>query len=71
MADAAITMLGQVQVDHFVLIGVCLLLLRLLVIFFAIQEHDDVGILLDRTGLSQIGQPRRLVIAALYASRKL
>ena len=55
MADAAITMLGQVQVDHFVLIGVCLLLLRLLVIFFAIQEHDDVGILLDRAGLSQIG----------------
>ena len=58
MPDTAIAVLGQVQVDHFILIGVCFLVLRLLVILFAIKEHDDIGVLLDRAGFTQVGPPK-------------
>src|SRR5205085_7339776 len=41
------------------------------VILLAEHEQHDVGVLLDRTGLTQIGQLRALVIAAFNLTREL
>ena len=46
-------------------------LLVLQIIFFAVDEHHDVGVLLDRTGLAKVGQLRMLVIAAFDLARQL
>ena len=39
------------------------------VIFLAVHEHHDVGVLLDRTGFTQVGQLRALVVAAFDLTR--
>jgi len=41
------------------------------IVFLAEDEHHDVGILLDRTGFSQIRQHRPLVLALLDGAREL
>ena len=43
----------------------------LVIIFFAEDEHDDVGVLLDRTGFAQVGQLRALVVARFHLTRQL
>jgi hypothetical protein len=35
------------------------------VVLVAVDEHDEVGVLLDRPGLAQVGQDRPLVVALL------
>src|SRR2546423_9458442 len=35
------------------------------VVLVAIHEHHEVGVLLDRAGLSQVGEDRALVVALL------
>src|SRR6185295_2514891 len=37
----------------------------LVIVLLAIDEHDDVGILLDRAGFAQVGELRPLVLALL------
>src|SRR3546814_18176292 len=39
------------------------------VILVAVDEHDDVSVLLDRAGLAQVGGPRALVLALLSGAR--
>src|SRR5262245_14465527 len=49
-------------------------LLRLgafVIVLLAIDEHDDVGILLDRTGFAQVRELRSLVLALLDGAREL
>ena len=41
------------------------------VVFIAIDEHDHIGILLDRTRLTQIRKLRALVFAAFHGARQL
>src|SRR5437016_9349821 len=41
------------------------------VIFLAIDEYDDVGVLLDRTRFTQIGKLGTLVVAAFHLARQL
>ena len=41
------------------------------VIFLAVHEHHDVGVLLDRAGFTQVGQLRALVVAAFDLTRQL
>src|SRR5713226_3302533 len=41
------------------------------IIFLAEDEHDDVGILLDRARFAQVGKHRPLVLAVLDRARKL
>ena len=42
-----------------------------IIVLITIQEHHDIGILLDRTGLSQVGQHRTMIRTLLYRSRQL
>ena len=41
------------------------------VIFLAVDEHHDVGVLLDRAGFAQVGELRALVVAAFDLTREL
>ena len=41
------------------------------IVFLAIDEHDDVGILLDRPRFAKIGELRPLVLAVLHGAGKL
>src|SRR3546814_9590672 len=50
---------------------VCSSDLALNVILVAVDEHDDVGVLLDRAGLAQVGELRALVLALLDGAREL
>src|SRR5215468_437827 len=43
----------------------------LVIVLLAIDEHDDVGILLDRAGFAQIGELWPLVLALLDRAREL
>src|SRR5690606_22632701 len=43
----------------------------LVIILLAINEHDDVGVLLDRAGLAQVGELRPLVLALFDGAREL
>ena len=35
------------------------------VVLFAVDEHDDVGVLFDRTGFTQVAKPRSVVFGVL------
>ena len=41
------------------------------IIFLAIHEHHDVGVLFDRAGFAQVRQHRALVVAGIDAEREL
>src|SRR3981189_1930450 len=41
------------------------------IIFLAVDEQHDVGVLLDRTGFAQVRQLRMLVVAAFDLTRQL
>ena len=54
-----------------VLLGAGLGLLVLQVIFLAVDEQHDVGVLLDRAGFAQVGELRPLVVAVLDLAGEL
>src|ERR1051325_7331777 len=41
------------------------------IVFVAVDEHDDVGVLLDRARFPEVGELRALVLAALDLTREL
>ena len=43
----------------------------LIVIIWAMEEHDKVGVLLNRTGIAEVRQGRAWVIASSYGTVKL
>ena len=43
----------------------------LVIVLLAVDEHDDVGVLLDRAGFAQVGELRPLVLALLDGAREL
>ena len=51
--------------------GALLRLGALVVVLLAVDEHDDVGVLLDRAGFAQVGELRPLVLALLDRAREL
>ena len=70
------TSASPVSIIHFnqplrVFFGAGLRLLVLQIIFLTVDEHHDVGVLLDRTGLAKVGQLRMLVVAAFDLARQL
>src|SRR2546421_12060457 len=60
-----VPVLGQ---DH---LSQALLIRFLVVVLVAVDEHDEVGILLYRTAFTQIGKDRPLVVALLDRTREL
>src|SRR5215813_3047632 len=46
-------------------------LAALVIVLLAVDEHDDVGILLDRAGFAQVGELWPLVLALLDRAREL
>src|SRR5690349_9901634 len=68
-AGRALALLRDVELD---LLHVGLLRrLALPVVAGTVQEHDDVGVLLDRARLAQVGEHRRLALALLDAAVEL
>src|SRR3954464_14427715 len=65
VAQAAVAVLGDDQVGLTRAVGV------LVVVLVAVDEHDEVGVLLDLAGLAQVGEHRALVGARLDAARQL
>src|SRR3954465_15738285 len=65
VAQAAVAVLGDDQVGLARAVGV------LVVVLVAVDEHDEVGVLLDLPGLAQVGEHRALVGARLDAAREL
>ena len=65
VAEAAVAVLGD---DH---VGDPLALGLLVVVLVAVDEHDEVGVLLDRARLAQVGEHRALVRALLDAAVEL
>src|SRR2546421_11212561 len=60
-----VPVLGQ---DH---LGDPLLIRLVVVVLVAVDEHDEVGVLLDRPGLAQGGHDRALVVALLDRAGEL
>src|SRR3954447_10888642 len=65
VAQAAVAVLGDDQVGLTRAVGV------LVVVLVAVDEHDEVGVLLDLAGLAQVGEHRALVGAGLDAAGEL
>src|SRR3954466_12107445 len=65
VAEAAVAVLGDDEVGLARAVGV------LVVVLVAVDEHDEVGVLLDLAGLAQVGEHRALVGARLDAARQL
>src|SRR3954462_12890949 len=65
VAKAAVAVLGDDEVGLARAVGV------LVVVLVAVDEHDEVGVLLDLAGLTQVGEHRALVGARLDATRQL
>ncbi|GCC49577.1 hypothetical protein chiPu_0033706, partial [Chiloscyllium punctatum] len=61
----------QLHLPFFVLGGAGARLLVGEVVFLAIHEHHDVGVLLDRAGFTQVGKLGALVVAVFDLSREL
>ena len=52
-------------------ICVLIIVVVLMVIIRAVDKHDDIGILLDRAGIAEVGKNRLWVVAAGYITREL
>src|SRR3954471_8946037 len=65
VTQAAVAVLGDDEVGLARAVGV------LVVVLVAVDEHDEVGVLLDLAGLAQVGEHRALVGARLDAARQL
>src|SRR6187551_1871782 len=61
----AVAVLGHVHLGDPLLVGL------VVVVLVAVDEHHEVGVLLDRTGLAQVGEDRALVVALLDGPREL
>src|SRR5512138_769399 len=71
-ALAALLPALQALVELVVVLAVALRGLGALgVVLLTVDEHDDVGVLLDRAGLAQVGELRALVLALLHGAREL
>ncbi len=62
----AVAVLGEDHLGQALLVG----LLRV-VVLVAVDEHDQVGVLLDRAGLAQVGEDRPLVVPLLDGAGEL
>ncbi len=62
LAGRAVAVLGQLEVDD---LAVGVLILRPGTLLVTPQEEDEVGVLLDRPGLAEVGQARLLRLAHL------
>src|SRR4051812_48078569 len=67
LAGRTVAVLGELQVDDLAL----LLLVVLTAFLVAPQEHDEVGVLLDRARLPEVRQPGLLRLAHLGLARQL
>lgn len=61
-ANGTAAMLGKNKVGDVLAVSV------FVVIIFAVNEHDDISVLLDRTGFAEVREHRNFVIATLDAT---
>ena len=66
-ASGTVALLGDDYVGLALGVGVFLTVFGLVVVALAVDEGDDVGILLDRAGLAEVGEQGYLVAVALFA----
>ena len=59
-------MLGEDHLGETLRVG-----LLAVVVLVAVDEEDEVGVLLDRAGLAEVGEDRALVLALLDGAREL
>ena len=64
-SDRAVSLFGDDDFSDVFLVGV------FVVIVVSVEEHNHVGILLDGSGFSEVGQHRTVVGTLLYGSGKL
>ena len=64
-AGGPVAVLAEDQLGDTLLVGL------LVVVLVAVDEEDEVGVLLDRAGLAQVGEDRPLVLALLDGAREL
>lgn len=62
IADWAVSLFGD---DDLGLSGKFDCFVGFVVVLFAVDEHDDVGVLFDRTGLTEVAKPRSVVFGVL------
>ena len=70
LACRTVTVLGNIKIG---LIGRIVLfrLIILRILGITIQKHDDIGILLDGSGFTKVGQHRMLVGTGFHGTRQL
>ena len=64
-SDRAVSLFGDDDFSDVFLVGV------FVVIVVSVEEHNHVGILLDGSGFSEVGQHRTVVGTLLYGSGEL
>ena len=64
-SDRAVSLLGDDDFSHVLFLGV------VIVVVIAVQKHDDVRILLDRPGLTQVGKHRTVIRTLLDCTGQL
>src|SRR5439155_7156348 len=64
-AGRSVAVLGEDDLGEALLVGL------LVVVLVAVDEHNEVGVLLDRSGFSQVGEDRPLVVTLLDGAGKL
>ena len=64
-ASGATAVLGKNKVGDILAIGI------FIIVIFAINEEDDIGVLLDRTGFAEVGEHRNFWIALLDGTAEL
>ena len=64
-AYRTVPLLGDNNLNNVLLLGL------FIVVIVTVQERNDIGILLDRTGFPQVGHHRTLVLPLLYAPAEL
>ena len=64
-SDRAIALLGQDDLRDILILGI------MIVIVFALEEHDDIGVLFDRTRFTKIGEHRSFDLSFFDRAREL
>ena len=64
-SDRAVSLLGNDDFSHVFFLGV------VIVVVIAVQEHDDVRVLLDRPGLTQVRKHRPVIRTLLNRTGQL
>ena len=68
LADGAVAVLGYKKlgnISRFVIVVILLVIIR------AVEEHDEVGVLLDRAGLAEVGENGAGIVTAGDRTREL